>query len=101
MNINMTRWFQGSRWLVLLGVMAVTGSGIVFSQEATNRTGTPSPEPSPRSSSPQSSSPQEKSDSVSDSIRELREQVRELQAAVAAIRSDSQQACAETGELRR
>jgi len=101
MNINMTRRFQGSRWLVLLGVMAVTGSGIVFSQEATNRTGTPSSEPSPRSSSPQSSSPQEKSDSVSDSIRELREQVRELQTAVAAIRSDTQQARAETAELRR
>jgi regulator of replication initiation timing len=38
---------------------------------------------------------------VSDSVRELREQVRELQAAVAGMRSDWQQARAETAELRR
>ena len=40
-------------------------------------------------------------DSVSDSVRELREQVRALQAAVAGMRSDWQQARQETAELRR
>ena len=40
-------------------------------------------------------------ESVSDSVRELREQVRELQAAVAGMRSDWQRARTETAELRR
>jgi len=56
-------------------------------QEPANRTQPPSPE-----------SVQER---VSDSVRELREQVRELQAAVAGMRSDWQRARAETAELRR
>jgi hypothetical protein len=41
------------------------------------------------------------SESMTDSVRELREQVRELQAAVAGMRSDWQRARAETAELRR
>src|ERR1700704_5249070 len=46
-------------------------------------------------------SPGSLSDSSSDSVRELREQVRELQAAVAGMRSDWQRARAEMAELRR
>jgi hypothetical protein len=52
-------------------------------QEASNRTEPPTPEP------------------LSDSVRELRQQVLEMQAAVAAMRSDWQRARAETAELRR
>ena len=85
MSMNVTRWFEGLRWMTLMTVMAATASGVA--QEAVNRTEPPSPGPS--------------SESVSDSVRELREQVRKLQAAVAAIRSDSQRARAETAELRR
>jgi hypothetical protein len=65
--------------------MMWTASSIA--QEATNRAEPPSPGPL--------------SDPVSDSVRELREQVRELQAAVAGMRSDWQRAQAETAELRR
>ncbi|SPE43804.1 exported hypothetical protein [Candidatus Sulfotelmatobacter sp. SbA7] len=80
-----TRWFDGLRWMTLLGVMMWTASSIA--QEAANRAEPPSPEPL--------SSP------ASDSVRELREQVRELRAAVAGMRSDWQRAQAETAELRR
>jgi hypothetical protein len=61
----------------------IAWSATGVAQEAAKRTEPPSPEP------------------ISDSVRELREQVRELQAAVVAMRSDWQQARAETVELRR
>src|SRR5216683_7349206 len=83
--MSMTRWFEFLRWATLIGVMAWTATSIA--QEAANRPGPPSPG--------------SLSGSSSDSVRELREQVRELQAAVAGMRSDWQRARAETAELRR
>jgi regulator of replication initiation timing len=79
----MTRWFEWLRWVMLMGVMACAASGVA--QEAANRAEPPSPG----------------SVRNRDSVRELREQVRELQAAVAGMRSDWQRARAETAELRR
>jgi regulator of replication initiation timing len=84
-DMSTTRWFDGLRWMTLLGVMMWTAFSIA--QEAANRAEPPSPKPL--------------SNPVSDSVRELREQVRELQAAVAGMRSDWQRARAETAELRR
>jgi hypothetical protein len=75
------RWLEVLRWLMLVSLMTWSAFGIA--QEASNRAEPPTPEP------------------LSDSVRELREQVRELQAAVAGMRSDWQQARAETAELRR
>src|SRR5260370_707086 len=69
-----------AKWTVM-GWMVWSASGV--EQEAGNRAETPSP------------------GSVGDSVRELREQVLELQAAVAGMRSDWQRARAETAELRR
>ena len=83
--MRMTRWFEFLRCAILMAAMAWTASGIA--QEARNRA-----EPS---------SPGALSDPSSDSLRELREQVRELQAAVAGMRSDWQRARAETEQLRR
>ena len=83
--MKMTRWYEWLRWGMLMGAMAWTAFGVA--QEAAK----PAEATSPRASS----------DSVSDSVRELREQVRELQAAVAAMRSDWQRARVETAELRR
>ena len=85
MSMSETRWFEWLRWGMLLVVMAWSAFGAA--QEPANRTQPPSPE-----------SLQE---SVSDSVRELREQVRELQAAVAGMRSDWRRERAETAELRR
>jgi hypothetical protein len=79
------RWFESLRWAMLMSVMTWTAFGVA--QEAGNRAEPPSPG--------------SLSDSSSDSVRELREQVRELQAAVAGMRSDWQRARAETAELRR
>jgi hypothetical protein len=79
------RWSEFLRWVMLIGVMTWTASGVA--QEARNQAELPSPAAS--------------SDSVNDSVRELREQVRELQDAVAGMRSDWQRARAETAELRR
>jgi len=70
---------------MLLGVTAWSAFGAA--QESANRT--------------QATSRGPLRESVSDSVRELREQVRELQAAVAGMRSDWQRARAETAELRR
>src|ERR1700687_3555189 len=81
MSMSKMRWFELLRWGMLMGVMAWTASGVA--QEAANRAEPPSP------------------GSVSDSVRELREQVLELQAAVAGLRSDWQRARAETAGLRR
>src|ERR1039458_493654 len=85
--MSMTRWFEWLRCGMLMGAMAWTASGVA--QEAANRAEPPSP------------GSVRNRDSVSDSVRELREQVRELQAAVAGMRSDWQRARAETAELRR
>ncbi|MGB6629928.1 MAG: hypothetical protein WBE52_01730, partial [Terriglobales bacterium] len=85
MSMRMMREFELLRWVILVGLMAWTASGVA--QEAANRGGLPS----------QGSGPE----SLNDSVRELREQVRELQAAVADMRSDSQRAHTETVELRR
>jgi outer membrane murein-binding lipoprotein Lpp len=84
-DMSTTRWFDGFRWMTLLGVMIWTASSIA--QEAANRAGSPSPEPL--------------DNPASDSVRELREQIRELQTAVAGMRSDWQRARKETAELRR
>jgi hypothetical protein len=80
-----TRWFDWLRWGMLLGVTAWSAFGAA--QEPANRKQPPSPE--------------SLHESVSDSVRDLREQVRELQAAVAGMRSDWQRTRAETAELRR
>jgi hypothetical protein len=85
MRMSEKRWSEFLRWVMLIGVMAWAASGVA--QEARNQAELPSPAAS--------------SDSVNDSVRELREQVRELQAAVAGMRSDWQRARAETAELRR
>ncbi len=79
------RWFEWLRWGMLMGVMTCAASGLA--QDPASRV-----EATSRASDPES---------ASDSVRELREQVRELQAAVAGMRSDWQQARAETAELRR
>jgi hypothetical protein len=86
MRMSETRWFEYLRWGMLLGVTAWSAFGAA--QEPANRTLPPS-------------TPESLHEPVSDSLRELREQVRELQAAVAGMRSDWQQARAETAELRR
>lgn len=85
MSMSETRWFEWLRWGMLLGV--TTWSAFGAAQEPANRT--------------QPLSPESLHESVNDSVRELREQVRELQAAVAGMRSDWQRTRAETAELRR
>jgi hypothetical protein len=86
MSISMgtTNCIQSSRCLILIVVMGWTVSSAA--QQAANRTQT---------------SPETSGESVSDSVRELREQVRELQATVAGMRSDWQRSREETAELRR
>src|SRR5271156_2622527 len=86
MRVSETRWVECLRWGMLLGVTAWSAFGAA--QESANRTLPPS-------------TPESLREPASDSLRELREQVRELQAAVAGMRSDWQQARAETAELRR
>jgi hypothetical protein len=73
--------FELLRWLVVIGVMASATHGIA--QEIASSMETPSQEAS------------------SESVRELREQVRELRSAVAGMRSDWQEARAEMAGLRR
>ena len=67
MSMGMTCWFEFLRHATLIGVLAWTASGVA--QGAQNREESPSAESLSASSS--------------DSVRELREQVRELQEAVA------------------
>jgi hypothetical protein len=86
MRMSETRWFKRLRWGMLLGVTAWSAVGAA--QESANRTQPPS-------------TAKPLHEPASDSLRELREQVRELQAAVAGMRSDWQQARTETAELRR
>lgn len=85
MSVRIMRWFKMVRTVTLMTVLVWTASSVA--QEAANRREPPSAVSSPAT--------------LSDSVRELREQVRELQAAVAGMRSDWQQARAETAELRR
>jgi hypothetical protein len=83
MTEPMTTWFKFARLVTLLSLTAFNTSGLA--QETASGT--------------------ERALSIpggeSDSVRELREQVRELQATVAGMRSDWQKARAETAELRR
>jgi TolA-binding protein len=88
------RRFDWLRWAVLMSAMAWATSGVA--QDTADRAAQASAEFRAESHSQTPSSA-----SVNDSVRELREQVRELQAAVAGMRSDWQQARAETAELRR
>lgn len=90
MSMRMTRWLEVLRWVTLMGVVMWTGSSIA--QEAAKRAEPASPRSAGEASSGESLS--------SDSVRELREQVRELQRAVAGMRSDWQRAQAETAALR-
>jgi len=80
-----TRWFEWLRWGMLAGVTAWSVFGVAQV-------------PADRMQPPLPGSLHE---SVSDSVRELREQVRELQAAVAGMRSEGRRVRAETAELRR
>jgi hypothetical protein len=93
MSTSKTRCIEWLRCGMLVGVMAWTSAGVA--QEVTNRAEKPSPVAHPEARR------EPTGDSVNDSVRELREQVRELQAAVSGMRSDWQQARAETAELRR
>src|SRR5579863_2619365 len=85
MSMAKAHWIKCLRWGTLIGVAACCLR--TAAQEPANQTQPPFQESA--------------HESVSDSIRELREQVRELQAAVAGMRSDWQQARTETVELRR
>ena len=85
MRMRKARWLECWRWGMLLGVTAWSAFGAA--QEAANRTSPPSAE--------------SLHEPVSDAVRELREQVHELQTAVAGMRSEWQRARAETAELRR
>jgi hypothetical protein len=72
--MDITRWSKSLRWVMLVSVMTWSASAIA--QEAANPSG------------PTSSASALATESVSDSVRELREQVRELQAAVAGMRRE-------------
>jgi len=85
MSMSETRWFEWLRWGMLAGVTAWSVFGVAQV-------------PADRMQPPLPGSLHE---SVSDSVRELREQVRELQAAVAGMRSEGRRVRAETAELRR
>jgi hypothetical protein len=87
MKTSKKRRFEWLRWGILLGVMTWTASAVA--QEAASRV------------NPSSAKSSSDSDSLTDSVRELREQVSELQAAIAGMRSDWQRARTETAELRR
>jgi TolA-binding protein len=93
------RSFKLLRRVTLLAMVVWTASAVA--QEAANRKQPSSPESLPQSSSPSSPRQSASPESVSDSVRELREQVSELQAAVAGMRSDWQRAREETAEMRR
>jgi hypothetical protein len=82
----------------LISVMIWTASG--GAQQTVSHIQPPSPEASTELTT-ESGNQSPKNEPVTESIRELREQVRELQAAIAEVRSDWQHARAETAELRR
>jgi hypothetical protein len=85
MSINRTRWFEWLRLGTLLGVTAWNATCVA--QDAVSSAVPPSSVVS--------------KDLSPDAVRELRDQIRELQQAVAGMRSDWQRARAETAELRR
>src|SRR5271165_3459089 len=85
MSTRTKRCLEWLRWGTLIGL--TVWSAFAVAQEPANRA-----EPS---------SPGSQRDSVSDSLRDLRAQVRELQEAVVGMRSDWQRARAETADLRR
>ena len=103
--MNGKRWFEWLRWGMLMIVIAWTAFGVA--QEAANSAALASAaSPLESGSQPNPQSPAQPlsnslNNSLNDSVRELQEQVRQLQAAVAGMRSDWQQARAETAELRR
>jgi hypothetical protein len=80
-------WLSQVMLRILTLTMVFAAATAVAAQETANRGQLPSPITS--------------QESVSDSVRELREQVQELQEAVAGMRTDWQRARAETLELRR
>lgn len=83
--MNRKRWFDVLRRGTLLSALAWTASGVAQGS-------------APSVDTPAADSP---ADSKSESIRELRDELRELKTMVAEMRSDSQRARAETAELRR
>ncbi|MGA7294862.1 MAG: hypothetical protein WBW53_13980 [Terriglobales bacterium] len=96
MRRSVRNWFAVLPLGVLIAV--ITWSTSSAAQDAVNRM----PAASRQASAESSASVSElATDSLSDSIRQLREQVRELQVAVAGLRSDSERARSETTELRR
>jgi hypothetical protein len=100
-------WFRWLRSVMVVGVLAWTVIGAAQDTAKSAQTSSPwsvqSPSAQPSSAQPSSaqSSTQSPDQSVTDSIRELRDQVRELQAVVAGMHSDWQRSRAETSELRR
>lgn len=89
MSGNRTRWFNWLRSAMLIVAMTWSVSGV--GQDTATRVDPPTSGLTPDSAP--NSSP--------DAMRELHEQVRELQTAVAGMRSDWEHARAETAELRR
>lgn len=83
--MNSNRWFEVLRWGTLLTALAWSRSGVA--QRTEHRVEMPSATPA--------------TESTTEAVRELRDEVRALQAMVAEMRSDWQQARAETAELRR
>ena len=92
--MNRNRWCQVLRWGTLLSTLAWGASGVA--QQGSEHRADP-----PSIDSPAESAREPKPEPKTDSIRELRDQVRELRAIVAEMRTDWQQARAETAELRR
>jgi hypothetical protein len=89
MDTNTKRWCEFVRLGMLMGAMALSAAG--NAQEATD----PRHPPSPQVSTEAESGP------LSDSIRELREQVREMREALAGMRSEWEQARSEAAGMRR
>src|SRR6202051_3928990 len=95
MSIRMSRsmrtniWFEFLRLGALVSVMTWTASGIA--QETDSR----------MQSTSQGATGESAGESLSDSVRELRTQVRELQGLLAGMRSDWERSKTQTTELRR
>ena len=91
--MSRTRWFEWLRCGMLVSVVAWISPGLA--QVAASRAEKPSPAGHPESYAEPTVA------ATNDPVHELQEQVRALQAAVAAMHSDWQQARAETAEMRR
>src|ERR1700692_3049388 len=91
MRIRMSTkiWFEFLRLGALLSVITWTASGLA--QEADSQMQSPPP----------GASGESVGENLSDSVRELRNQVRELQGLLAGMRSDWERAQTQTAELRR